>query len=31
MTWLLAVRFLLLGLLLTIAVALVWVAVADSE
>jgi hypothetical protein len=31
MTWLLSARFLLIGLLLTIAIALVWAAVADCE
>jgi hypothetical protein len=31
MTWLLAARFLVLGLLLAIAVALVWAAAADYE
>jgi hypothetical protein len=31
MTWLLSARFLVIGLLLTIAIALVWAAVADSK
>jgi len=31
MTWLLYARFLILGLLLALAVALAWSAVADSE
>ena len=31
MTWLLYARFLILGLLLALAIALAWVAVADAE
>jgi hypothetical protein len=31
MTWLLSARFVVIGLLLTIAAALVWAAVADYE